>query len=187
MGRYLDLADQVVAGRRAPSVPARLPTRSPANSAVSRLLPTAPTSLWPHPDSAQRCYELNEVNERSPTSPPLLLEWREGVRKLGRLPCPDTIPAPVWNRLKASSADLLDRWGRQAAALGWSTLDLFGAHQQRPLARYDAAGLVILLDGAQVIAMSTDTAEIRTRSGARQCYVRRAFTEPGQVALWELK
>jgi hypothetical protein len=91
-----------------------------------------------------------------------------------------------WQQLLIDLQVFLNRWGAQAAALGWSTLNLFGVHRSRPLARYDAMGLVLLLDGAQVVAMTEDSAKIRTRTGAIQTYCRRTCDEPGQAAIWDL-
>jgi hypothetical protein len=48
-------------------------------------------------------------------------------------------------------------------------------------------GLVLLLDGAELAAMSADHAEIHTRSGARQRYFRRPSLNPMQVAIWECR
>lgn len=113
--------------------------------------------------------------------------WARGIAVLSTMPAPRIIPAERWRQIVRDASAFLVGWGRQAAAFGWETLDIFGAHKERPLARYDAAGLVLLLDRATVVAMTVDIAEIRNRSGARQQFVRHPFKEPGQVPLWELE
>jgi hypothetical protein len=62
---------------------------------------------------------------------------------------------------------------------------IFGVHRTAPFARYDLMGLAVLLDGAEVVAMTANYAEIRTRNGARQRYVRRRSLDPMQVAIWD--
>lgn len=61
----------------------------------------------------------------------------------------------------------------QAAALGWTGADLYGCDDVRPFARIDQAGLLWLLNGDRLIAISNDAAVIETRTGARQTYRRR--------------
>jgi hypothetical protein len=72
-----------------------------------------------------------------------------------------------------------------AAALGWGPLDLFGCDRDRPFARIDQAGLLWLLNGDRLVALSENTATIETCTGARQTFGRKP-TEPGRVLVWEL-
>jgi hypothetical protein len=74
----------------------------------------------------------------------------------------------------------LAKWGEQAEALGWSARDLFGLHQPpaKPhqsysrLSRYDETGLVWLLDGRKVLALTTEIAAIHNPSGSITTYRR---------------
>jgi hypothetical protein len=72
-----------------------------------------------------------------------------------------------------------------AAALGWGPHDLFGCDRDRPFARIDYAGLLWLLSGDRLVALTARTATIETRTGARQTY-RRKPNEAGRVLAWEL-
>src|SRR5262249_55476243 len=151
----------------------------------------AATTSYASRHSPQGQYEKNEINEISPTALPRSVEgargpeeWVVGVEKLKLMRVPQSIAPQHWRQVVDDAALFLSYWGAAAASLGWGTLDLFGAHRLRPLARYDAAGLVVVLDGAEVVALTVDCAEIRTRSGALQHYRRRPFNEPGRVALW---
>jgi hypothetical protein len=56
--------------------------------------------------------------------------------------------------------------------------------RDRPFARIDHAGLLWLLDGNKLIALSENTATIAPRTGAGQTWRRRP-TEPGRVLAWE--
>ena len=76
-------------------------------------------------------------------------------------------------------------WGKQAADLGWSTPDLFGAHPKAPAARFSCMGLLLLVNGGRVIAITAETAVIQLQSGARLTYTRRP-PEAECVPLWEL-
>lgn len=112
-------------------------------------------------------------------------EWMQGVARLRSMPTPDSIPRGRWQQVVFDATRLLSEWGQQAAALGWSTFDLFGVHRTRPVARYDAMGLVMVLDGSRVAALTDADATIRTRGGAIQTYCR-PFNGPDQVAIWDL-
>jgi len=83
-----------------------------------------------------------------------------------------------WDLAVADGRRFLAQWGEQAQALGWSARDLFGLHEvpaspsptYRRLSRYDATGLVWLLKGREVIALTETTAAIRTPSGGVLTY-----------------
>jgi hypothetical protein len=60
-----------------------------------------------------------------------------------------------------------------------------GLDRERPFARLDRAGLLWLLNGDRVIALTEKTATVETSSGARQTW-RRKHNEPGRALPWEL-
>jgi hypothetical protein len=72
-----------------------------------------------------------------------------------------------------------------AAALGWGPYDLFGCDRDRPFARIDQTGLLWLLNGDKLVALTENSAIIESPSGARQTY-RREPSPPGRVLVWEL-
>ena len=88
--------------------------------------------------------------------------------------CPDCVDAPRWQRAIEDARTFLATWGEQAHALGWSNRDLFGLHtppanphpSYSRLSRYDATGLVWLLQGRPVIALTGATAAIQSLTGA---------------------
>jgi hypothetical protein len=61
-------------------------------------------------------------------------------------------------------------------ALGWTELDLFGLHEPpekpsyRRLSRYDQTGLIWLLQGRPVVALTEAAAAIRSSTGAITIY-----------------
>jgi hypothetical protein len=107
-------------------------------------------------------YELNEI------SPPY-------VRALDALErrCPDHVGCSQWQSARDDGRKFVTAWGEQAASLGWTVRDLFGLHPVpanpapsfNRLARYDSMGLVWLLSGRPVVALTAETAVIKTASG----------------------
>jgi hypothetical protein len=92
--------------------------------------------------------------------------------------CPDWVPADRWQQCVGDGRAFLVRWGHQAFDLGWTSADLFGLlpvpAKPHPsfsrLSRYDAIGLVWLLDGREVTGLTTDAAAIRAAGGAITIY-----------------
>jgi hypothetical protein len=111
--------------------------------------------------------------------------WAEGFARLNPDRPPGDVPLRRWQRFVDDVGLFLDRWAAYAAALGWGPHDLFGADRDTPFARIDQAGLLWLLNGAKLVALTENTATIETRTSVRQTYRRRPY-EPGQVLAWEV-
>jgi len=142
-------------------------------------------------EDLSRRVHANAVNANSANSCSIAIPhvWQNGVARLLGMPPPDRVPTTRWRRLQADATRFLDVWGEKAAALGWSSADLFGANRVRPFIRVDAAGLVRLLDDRPVVAMTDHEAVIRCRTGARQAFRPKsanAFRPGERVLLWEL-
>jgi hypothetical protein len=101
------------------------------------------------------------------------------------MPPPSGFSPERWQRIIAAARIFLDRWAADAIRCGWSDLDVFGCHADAPAARFDAMGLVMLLDRRQVVAIDELGADLVTASGARQRF-RRRLMPPGTIRLWEL-
>ena len=113
-------------------------------------------------------------------------DWANGLSRLRPGHPPGDVPLRRWHRLIDDIALFLGSgWAATAHVLGWTSGDLFGADRDRPYARIDLAGLLWLLNGNQLIALSENTAMIQTNTGARQTY-RRQPQEPERVLAWEL-
>jgi hypothetical protein len=111
--------------------------------------------------------------------------WAEGFARLDPNRPPADVPTMRWRRFVGDVGRFLDGpFCTVAATLGWGPFDLFGCHRARPFARIDQAGLLWLLNGHKLIALTENTATIETRAGARQTY-RRKPSEPGRVLSWE--
>jgi hypothetical protein len=113
-------------------------------------------------------------------------EWAEGSARLDPDRPPSDVPVKRWQRFVDDVGLFLDSpFCAVAAALGWRPYDLFGCDRDRPYARIDQAGLLWLLNGSRLVALSKNTATIETRTGTRQTYHCRP-RELGQVLAWEL-
>jgi hypothetical protein len=83
--------------------------------------------------------------------------------------CPELVPTDRWQRCVWDGRRFVAQWGEQAERLGWTSADLFGLlpvpanplPSFNRLSRYDATGLVWLLDGRPVTGLTADTAAIR--------------------------
>lgn len=114
--------------------------------------------------------------------------WAEGLALLH----PDRPPAHVsprrWLTFCNDAGAFIDRWAPQAAALGWSTVEVFGVHRTRPVERFDGAGLVWLLNGATIEALTADVVTVRTPHGTRQTIRRRPDNAANErVIAWEIE
>jgi hypothetical protein len=93
---------------------------------------------------------------------------------------PHHVPIGRWQQAVEDGRRFMARWGKQAEALGWEAKDLFGLHKPpaqphpsyRRLSRYDETGLIWLLCGREVVALTEATAVIRSSTGAITIYRR---------------
>jgi hypothetical protein len=110
--------------------------------------------------------------------------WSEAVARLDLGRPPGDVPERRWRRFIVDCGAFLDSgWPATAQALGWDAADLLGCDRHRPFARIDQQGLLWLLNGRRVVALTADTAIIETPDGGRLVY-RRAPSGPGQVLVW---
>jgi hypothetical protein len=114
------------------------------------------------------------------------LAWSEGFAQLDPDWPPGDVPPRRWLAFIEDCGQFLESgFAARAAALGWGSFDIFGCDRDRPFARIDRAGLLWLLNGDRLIAMSENTATIEIEAGTRQTW-RRKPNHPGRVLPWEL-
>ena len=112
-------------------------------------------------------------------------DWAGGFARLDRAVPPKGFSPARCQRVIDDGGRFIDRWASQAAALGWDTVAVFGVDPAAPGWRLDNAGLVVLIDGADVTAITDRTAMLRLRTGSVQVYHRQDST--GAVPLWVLQ
>jgi hypothetical protein len=131
-----------------------------------------------------------DKSDESDKSPPFGRLCRFG-RTLQALEqrCPAYFEPADWRQAVADGRRFLATWAEQAAALGWTARELFGAHTpaERPTASYrrpsinEHTGLIWLLRGRAVVALTAETAAIQTASGRALTY--RKPTKPALGAI----
>jgi hypothetical protein len=130
-------------------------------------------------------YDQNDINDK-----------REDFGRFGRLcrssspyepgmvvlerRCPDHVEQNNWLQAVEDGRRFLGAWDEKAAVLGWTARDLFGLHlvpdkpapNYRRLSRYDETGLIWLLQGRLVVALTANTAAIKNPTDAVTVYRR---------------
>ena len=92
-----------------------------------------------------------------------IASWVAGVARLTTMPPPRTYPAHAWQQLIVDAERFLSDWAPQAVALGWPEWELFGCHRRAPWGRIQGMGLVLLLRGDEIAALTATEAVIRPR------------------------
>ena len=98
--------------------------------------------------------------------------------------CPELVEALRWQQAIQDAEAFLAKWGQQAQVFGWTSRDLFGlapvadrpTANYRRLGRYDLTGLIWLLRGDPVVALTETTAAVRHATGHITTY--RRFHKP---------
>ena len=112
--------------------------------------------------------------------------WTQGVADLLALPCPASCPAERWEALREDAYHFLRDHAARAHELGWTALDLFGVHPEKPWERFDCMGLVPLLNGARVVVLSDNEAMVEKPNGSRATFHRRGQVPDETCLIWEL-
>ncbi|WOH66182.1 hypothetical protein [Bradyrhizobium sp. BWA-3-5] len=99
--------------------------------------------------------------------------WHAILQQLKRMQAPDWAGAERWSQMIEDANAFLSNWDRAACDLGWTALDLFGVHPVAPGRRYDLMGLMMLLGGGTVFALTEQTAAFRRPSGSALTYRRK--------------
>jgi hypothetical protein len=92
--------------------------------------------------------------------------------------CPKFIEPDRWQEAIHDSKRFLEAWEVQAHALGWSSRELFGLHpiprdpgpKYSRLSRYDETGLIWVLRGRPVVALTENAAAIENPTGTVTIY-----------------
>jgi hypothetical protein len=164
---------------KAPKVsPAEIDARMVARQAETQNLEPA-ASFWT--DTEEERAAFVEYDGGAPRA------WAEGFARLDPDKPLGDVPPRRWLRFVDDCGRFLDgAWAGRAAELGWRPLDLFGCDRERPFARIDHAGLLWLLNGRKLIALTTDMGVIETPTGGRQTYRRQSVAVERVVLAWEL-
>jgi hypothetical protein len=183
----------------APPKVAKVAKVDPANpktdatlGALGTLGGLAPDNVNPSARSLAAATPRLEVNplgaEASPSAhaPGIVpVGWLAGLQRLNAMTCPISVEPNRWSQLQGDANRFVATWGRQATALGWSALDVFGCHPASPSGRYDCMGVVWMVASSEVRAMSTELVIFRKSSGS----LKRAWKSPAtyeRILVWDL-
>lgn len=87
---------------------------------------------------------------------------------------PGDVPPRRWAQFIADATTFrTSGFADQARALGWTDADLFGCDEERPYARIDRMGLIWLLNGDRLLALTADAAVFETKGGSRLTFRKR--------------
>lgn len=113
-------------------------------------------------------------------------EWLEGVRKLKNRRIPAGFTREQWQHVIFETDVIVAGLAAQAAALGWSTADVFGvqAHEY-PLAVHGGLLVEAARVNADVIALTAECAVLRRRDGTGTRYIYRNDLPDDLVLIWE--
>jgi hypothetical protein len=97
-----------------------------------------------------------------------------------RAQCPTYVPEDRWRQAITDATAFATEWGGEAQTFGWTAAEVFGLHpvQKQPaancdrLARLDDIGVVWLLRGRPVVALTATEASYQCPSGAILTYRR---------------
>jgi hypothetical protein len=86
--------------------------------------------------------------------------WAEGYAALSSMCAPAGFSPERWSRIVDAAGVFIDRYAGVAIECGWSDLDVFGCDPDRPDARFDCMGLVLLLDRCEIIGIDEEGADL---------------------------
>jgi hypothetical protein len=112
-------------------------------------------------------------------------EWYAILAELKARNPVEWLSAQRWCEVVSDVEIFLSRWGNAAHQLGWTALDLFGVHPMAPASRFDMMGLVLLIDGGEVVTLTSNSATIRRMSGTFLTF--RKSDQAGAVLLSEIR
>jgi hypothetical protein len=126
-------------------------------------------SLAEHVSTVSTVSTVSEQGQHGPDEPESggsPAKWHAILAELEARNCPERLSLDRWQEVIADAEIFLSRWGSAAHSLGWTALDLFGVHPSAPAARFDVMGLLLLVQGGAVVALTADAATIRRKTGA---------------------
>ena len=108
-------------------------------------------------------------------------DWRDGLARLDRWtpPC-EGFRSGEWEDIHRTVSHFMDHCAAEAAARGWSALDLFGVHRAAGAAAVDNCGALMLPGGGVVTSVSADALAF-----GHLVYRKRVM--PQAVLVWDFK
>ena len=109
--------------------------------------------------------------------------WVEGLAWLDPDRPPGDVPTKRWLTFIDDIGQFLDSpFCTVAAALGWGPHDLFGCERDRPFARIDQCGLLWLLNGDKLVALTGSSGHMRPYPVPLGTYA--SVSDAGGAGVW---
>jgi hypothetical protein len=163
--------------------------KSPEPQIVTLAPPKVPKPPKVDPTSEIECQALGRPSSETWTDAQKerATSVAEALARLDPNNPPHDVPLDRWQRF-IEDCECFRRlgWANLAEAYGWGPLDLFGCDRERPLARYDHMGLLWILHGRKLVALTAQTATIDTLTGSLQTYPRRPIKTDRVILPWNL-
>lgn len=100
-------------------------------------------------------------------------EWAEAYASLLAMPRPEGITEARWRLLLDDAGRFLDGWAHEASALGWAASDVWTCRLPPAASDLPSLGLVGVLNGRRVVAITEACATIAADNGAPPTVYRR--------------
>ena len=127
--------------------------------------------------------------KQASTAPGYPSDWISGVARLSDMPSSLDWPPHRWLLLVEDAEAFLEQWAVQAHRLGWLGWELWGCCRRKPWGAIDGLGLVLLLGGHELVAMTDTLAVIRSPTGNCQRSHRKPrdpLHSSERALIWEL-
>ncbi|NJO34417.1 MAG: hypothetical protein HC869_16110, partial [Rhodospirillales bacterium] len=125
----------------------------------------------------------------APSGSSLVELWKSGVDALLSMPRPKTYPANEWTTLLDDAVRFVKHWADQADRLGWKSWEIWGVSRSAPRYRFDGMGLVVMLHGQKIAALTAEAAVVETRTSNLLRFYRRPsdpLAGSERILIWEL-
>lgn len=108
-----------------------------------------------------------------------------GIAQLQMMSAPHGLSPIWWIDISAGADRFAQRWAARALQLGWHEIELWGVDPEYPASTHPR-GLALMLAQADVVAMTKESALIRSHRGGRKNY-RRWNQNFGARLIWEVE
>lgn len=115
-------------------------------------------------------------------------EWFDGVVQALNAKSARGFSKAHWDSLRVGLQTFAMKWSTRAAALGWTTIEVFGCHPDKPFERTDMHGLAMTLVTADVVAITAETVGLRIEAHGEPVIYRKPSPEAMEraVPIWLL-
>ncbi len=114
-------------------------------------------------------------------------EWLEAAETLLTMRIPHRVPTKDWDSVKFAVQTFSTSWAGQAAALNWTTLEIFGCRVGAGPMEY-SGGLIVEMakHNGDLVALTAEEAVLRHRGGSGYSYIHKSSRPANMIPLWSI-